>query len=52
MREVLERLAKIEAKLLIQHVGRRENTEPSDWDGVQAMKLAEMLANPKDGEVH
>ena len=45
--EVLERLAKIEAKLLIQHVGCRENTEPSGLGRRSGYEPAEMLANPK-----
>lgn len=46
--EVLERLNKIEAKLMIQHVGRKENTEPTSWEAVQVQELAKMLKNPQE----
>jgi hypothetical protein len=48
--ELLRILRVLEMKMQIEHVGRKENVIPSDWDQVQAMELQKMLQNPPKKE--
>jgi hypothetical protein len=44
---VQQSLARIEQQLQVQHIPRKpSNPAEYDWEQVQAMELAEMLANP------